>query len=132
MDVYQYANYFCIRFIRSRRSTDTLVEERNDIEKQFQALKTMRLCPQGDKLSLGKMLQEKIEFLEDSTKELNARYSDLTLIDKVQTIRYFFIQEILTDVLYKSYSRFKMLDKATDRDVVKPISDVSKMIFTLL
>ena len=131
VDISAYAKYF---FNFERRDIETLIEqlinERNSVESDLEILYNNDELTLGDKAATASQYEQKIKFLDETISELNTRYSELSyqqgLDEKVS------LELIIEDIIKRGYDRFKMLDRATDRDVVKPITDISKMVFTAI
>ncbi len=130
-DISAYAKYF---FNFERRDIETLIEqlitERNSVESDLDILYNNDELTLGDKAATASQYEKKIKFLDETISELNAKYSELSyqqgLEEKIN------LENIIEDMIRRGYDRFKMLDKSKDRDVVKPITDISKMVFTAI
>lgn len=129
--MYSYLKYF---FSYERKEIEEMIEqlisEQTSLKSELDIIENNDSYSLGDKLAISQQYQEKIDFLEEIIKDLTAKYTDLTyqqaLTEKVDT------KAIIDDIIQRGYERFKLLDRSRDRDVVKPITDVSKMIFSAI
>lgn len=129
--LYTYSKYF---FNFQRREIEDVIQqlemEKKSIESDLDIIENNENYSLGDKLAISRQFQEKIEFLDNAIKELNARYSDISfqqgISDKLD------VNNIVNDIIARGYERLKFLDRYRDRDVVKPITDVAKMVFTAI
>ena len=129
MDLYAYRSYF-FNFERKtiEETINQLISEQSSIRNEMEILKSCTDLTLGDKASIRKQYQEKLEFLDDTIKALSAKYSDMAyqqgIDDRLS------VQEMIEDIAKRGYHRLKHLDRERDRDVVKPLTDVAKMVFT--
>lgn len=130
-DLYSYAKYF---FNFERRSLEGIIEqllaEQNSIKSDLEILNSSDNYSLGDKLAIAKQYGERLAFLDESIKELNARYSDLSYKQGIQ--EEMTIHEIVSDIVKRGYDRLTFLDRYKDRDVVKPLTEVAKMVFSAI
>lgn len=130
-DISAYARYF---FNFERRNIETLLEqlisERNSVESDLEIMYNNDKLTLGDKASTAAQYEQKIKFLDSAISDLNTRYSELSYKQGIN--EQLDLEYIVEDMIRCGYKRFKMLDSAKDRDVVKPITDISKMVFTAI
>ncbi len=127
-DIYSYSKYF---FNFERKSVEEMIEqltaEQNSIKNDLNILDANNDYSLGDKLAISKQYQERVNILEENIKELNMKYSDLAyqqgVSEKLE------IHSIIEDIIRRGYDRLRYLDRYKDRDVVKPLTDVAKMVF---
>jgi hypothetical protein len=130
-DLSSYRKFF---FNFERRSLEEIIEqliaEQNSIKSDLEILETNAEYSLGDKLAISSQYKHRLKFLDESIKDLNAKYSDVSyqqgVDDKLD------IQGIVEDIVQRGYTRFKFLDRYRDRDVVRPLSDVSKILFSAI
>ena len=129
MDIYAYAKYF---FNFTRRSIEEIIEqltsELTSIKSDLGILENSEVYSLGDKLAISSQYESKVKFLDESIKELNAKYSDLAYNQGVS--EQLEIEDIVKDIVLRGYKRLQFLDRYNDRDVVRPLTDVAKMVFT--
>jgi TrmH family RNA methyltransferase len=125
-DLYAYAKHF---FNFERRGIeeiiDNLVIEQNSLKSDLQILDNNDEYSLGDKMAIAKQYEDKIAFLDDCIKSMNAKYSDVTyrqgIVEKLSA------EDMINDIVKRGYERFVMLDRYKDRDVVKPDKAVSRL-----
>lgn len=130
-DIYTYSKYF---FNFERRDIEILIEqliaEKNSVSSDLEIIDNNEDLSLGDKAAITMQYENKIKFLNEIISELNAKYSDLTFRQAVdEKVN---LETIVEDIIYRGYERFKLLDRARDRDVVKPITEISKMVFSAI
>lgn len=130
-DVYAYSKYF---FNFERRDMEVLIEqliaEKNSVNSDLEIIHNNDELSLGDKAAIATQYENKIKFLDDIIAELNAKYSDISFRQGID--ERLNLEAMLEDIILRGYSRFKLLDRARDRDVVKPITDISKMMFSAI
>jgi len=129
VDIYAYAKYF---FNFTRRNVEEIIEqltsELTSIKNDLEILETSESYSLGDKLAISHQYESKVKFLDESIKELTSRYSDLAYNQGVS--EQLEVEDIVKDIVLRGYKRLQFLDRYNDRDVVKPLTDVAKMVFT--
>jgi len=127
--LYSYFKYF---FNFQRHSLEKLLDqlnsEKTSIESESEIINNNDELSLGDKMSIQRQYDARVLFLVESIRELTARYSDLTYAQGVSES--LDIKNMIEDMVSRGYRRFKQLDSQPDRDVVKPITEIGKMIFT--
>lgn len=128
-DIYTYMKYF-FNFKRKdmEELLEQLVNEQTSVKNDLDIVYNDPNLSLGDKAAISKQYEEKLRFLDETIKDLNAKYTDLTFTQGVS--ERLEMTAIVEDIIQRGYERFKSLDRSRDRDVVKPLTEVSKMIFS--
>lgn len=127
--LYSYSKHF---FNFERRGLEeiinNLVVEKQSIKSDLDILDSNADYSLGDKIAIASQYKEKIAFLDNCILGLNAQYSDVTyrqgIVEKLS------MEDMVSDIVRRGYDRFVMLDRFKDRDAVKPLGEVSKIIFS--
>lgn len=127
-DLYAYAKHF---FNFERRGLEeiinNLVTEQASLKSDLSILDKNDDYSLGDKATMAQQYEAKIAFLDDCIRSMNAKYNDVTyrqgISEKLD------LEEMMNDIVRRGYERFVMLDRYKDRDIVRPITDVAKMVF---
>jgi len=127
--LYTYAKHF---FNFERRGIeeliDSLVSEQNSLKADLILVETNAEYSLGDKMGIVAQFEEKIKFLGECIRGLNAQYSDVTYRQGIS--EKLSMEDMVKDIVQRGYERYVQLDRFKDRDVVKPLGDVSKIIFS--
>lgn len=80
----------------------------------------------GEKVSITKQVEERIEEIKDNIKTMNMFFSEAAVRQMEQENQDF--EALFLDVVNRGYTRFCQLDGYRDRDVVDPLVKVAKMM----
>lgn len=105
---------------REKNNLDTLLDDINNGIGDFEDMSI------GEKSTLMKQTEQRLEDLSDNIKTLNMMYSDFAF--KVAEANHNDFEQMFADVVTRAYKRFSQLDNYKDRDVVDPLFKTARMM----
>lgn len=80
----------------------------------------------GEKVSLKRQTQQRLDELNDNIKTLNMMYSEFAFKSATQDQCDF--ETMFTDIVCRAYNRFTQLDNYKDRDIIDPLFKTAKIM----
>lgn len=123
--------FFNIRSASLAEQIEKMTQEKNWLEQELSSLGSSHTVEYqsmepGDRVAMQRTLQQRLQEVEHTIFTLNARHNEA--ISLLATDQFMDTKQMLLNMTNIAYSKFVEVSQCTDRDAIKPMLDLTRMV----